>query len=1332
MIPRRVRIIRPTAIEGQLLPVEDVLHYPGLVLLGEPGVGKSTVFETLHAREGGKLVTAKQFSIYGAASAAGGTLFVDALDEKRPRTAPGETTERLIQRLLDTRPNKLRLSCRTINWLGISDERDFEPMFSGLGEFALARLEPLNRTETAQLLRELGEADVDRFIQQATSRGIERLLENPQTLKMLVRTVRQRGDWPTSRRELFRLAVTDLLTEVNPTQQTQTDGAFSADELRPVAGALSASMLISDVERLTLSGAELDEHAPPLRSVPLSPAQLEACASRPLFEADANRGIRPPHRSVQEYLAAEWLAEKVRGGHSLRRAMALISVDGSPASELRGLYGWLPTLLPDQAAELLANDPYGFVTHGAPESLTPSTRRALFSALARLSIEHPGFRRGDWPNAKLAMLSGSELVDDFRAVLSQSEPPFDLLMTVLDALQFAPLPGLATELLSTMAEVDQPFSAQQSAMLAMLKLDGPERQMVIDFIRGPARGREDTIRLRVQAAELLFPQELDVDDLTAIIRDYVNRRRDNVVGMLWDMRDLADRIEPAHLDAFIGGDLGQVERRGISSTEPRPMMLHWIAGVLQRYPDTPAGQLWPWLSAAIQFRDGYTRDAAHDELRNLLRETPGLGATLYRTALLEADDEHLARFWRDFGFATLGVFQADFFMEQALNLVPQDHLPEQKRAAIYGMALRLSFGTRFFDPLYELAEADTDLQPARHSACYWPIHDWQIEDRQRTDAHERKRQRQQAANQANFDRHRETIAAGRNGGWLGHLAYGYYFRNPPQRFDEPAPARLDRIGLIATEFGAERAELARQGMISLTAVAEWPSIDHVLATCANERILHWWLAAIAGMDERWTEQESIDGVSIEGLRALCAIATCYRLSISDGRTKRWSETWLAEAFERHPETMLATLLACINNQIGRLTQSTTIGIDELPKIVSLQNQRPEIALTLLRQRVPGLYNVRSLSRIAASSANLWPELADMAGQCATDDSYSVELQDYWLGLAFWIAFERFESQLAVRYRDRPEAIWAIRDAAPREDEDRREGWRSLSNGQLEFLVREMGAAYEPADTPSDDDSNGRNWSAARLIDDLLSILSRRAGRESAAVFERLASTPVLAAYNRAVLYYAGDQTELTRQQEYVRPSWPDTLNGLFSPAPANVADLHALTVDALLEVQRRARTSNTDTYKAFWNEAARGVIDSPKVEDSCRDRLLDLVRPMLSPNEISAEPEGHMVADKRCDVVVTHARTGKVVVEIKRSKHAEVWTACANQLDRLYTRDPEAKGYGVYVVFWHGGSHCKVPPVGTPRPTSALEMEASLTSLIPDADRHRIRAIVIDVTAPTR
>ncbi|HHL8076498.1 TPA: hypothetical protein ACQ8O5_005156, partial [Escherichia coli] len=67
----------------------------------------------------------------------------------------------------------------------------------------------------------------------------------------------------------------------------------------------------------------------------------------------------------------------------------------------------------------------------------------------------------------------------------------------------------------------------------------------------------------------------------------------------------------------------------------------------------------------------------------------------------------------------------------------------------------------------------------------------------------------------------------------------------------------------------------------------------------------------------------------------------------------------------------------------------------------------------------------------------------------------------------------------------------------------------------------------------------------------------------------------------------------------------------------------------------------------------------------------------------------------------------------------------------LYTTNPDAAGYGIYLVFWFGASRPKAiprPAKNTPPPVSARTMADILNEAVPIGKRDRLSAVVIDVS----
>ena len=85
-----------------------------------------------------------------------------------------------------------------------------------------------------------------------------------------------------------------------------------------------------------------------------------------------------------------------------------------------------------------------------------------------------------------------------------------------------------------------------------------------------------------------------------------------------------------------------------------------------------------------------------------------------------------------------------------------------------------------------------------------------------------------------------------------------------------------------------------------------------------------------------------------------------------------------------------------------------------------------------------------------------------------------------------------------------------------------------------------------------------------------------------------------------------------------------------------------------------------------------------------------------------------------------------VPIEVKKENHVELWNAWRSQLQRLYTIDPAAGGYGMYLVLWFG-LQPRSTPDGT-KPLNATHLQKLLLDLIPEPDRHRIAVLVLDLS----
>jgi hypothetical protein len=123
-----------------------------------------------------------------------------------------------------------------------------------------------------------------------------------------------------------------MLQEFNEERARSGVGSLSVADLRPAAGGVCAARLISDVKAVSLTDQEGTEHILGYRTVTFFPPErVQAALGRRIFDAGSEtEAVDYAHRTTAEFLAAEFLAGRIRQGLPFGRVTALMGVDGHP------------------------------------------------------------------------------------------------------------------------------------------------------------------------------------------------------------------------------------------------------------------------------------------------------------------------------------------------------------------------------------------------------------------------------------------------------------------------------------------------------------------------------------------------------------------------------------------------------------------------------------------------------------------------------------------------------------------------------------------------------------------------------------------------------------------------------------------------------------------------------------------------------------------------------------------------------------------------------------------------------------------------------------------
>ena len=1383
-VPRTVNLIAPQndlrfGRDGLSLRDFDSDH--GYVLLGDPGMGKTTEFRTTYDRiDGAHLFSAREFIRSNLVDFHPETIFIDALDEMRVGGGyPRAVLDKIIKRLEALGKPKFRLSCRSDNWLGSGDRKEISSLLEDSKEILLLQLNPLNDSNIQEIVSQRGQ-DADLFIQKAYEYGMDALLGNPQLLDFLITSIESEG-WPDSQLKMLESACRELIRERNNEHRDARSSASleSKEAILTAAGKLSAYMLIANKTGWARDDTEDDSEILSMRDLECRyPHCLQAAFESRIFTGSPCSRI-PIHRLVAEFLGARYLDKKIQNGLSVRRVLALLMEDnGILLPDLKGLAAWLAAFNSQARTILIRVDPIAVAFNGDASEFSPIERTQLLTKL-----EQQIHLNSEWPSAAalnaLTGNTGIPIIQDLTNSTERSKNRQTLVYWLLRGFSqrysHTSVSDWRTDhesLMKIVRDHSWQSGVRCGALDALSRIlhHVPQRSILLREILKELQEKhisDEKHDLRGTLLYLTYPDELrpaEIWDYLVIepatdhwsgyqnfFVNLVNRSNENQIKELLDsLCDHAPKIIPKLEVQRLSDIVINLLARGVKLFGDGlsiPELYRWFELVEFNYTVSQ-------LTAAHTSLPSYSQhDEANNAIRNWLNQRERVQYGLIEHGLLMEE----AKIGSEYLIETIALKFVGLSAPEGIRLWCLDRAV-QIWSSNQNVARELASWSVLTQEGWEPPLSDEEIASTVSDVpglIQWNnqrianrVHaELRISEIKKKQKEIRRGYQKKKQQKLNIIQEQQTnLAKGKcSPVILDELAH-VYFNNPCTSESNPQTCLLSYFegdkSLVQATLAGFRSLLNRDGL---------PDLDQITQLYQAGKRSYFALPFLAGMEEEYKERNDLTHLSETGIRQALGFYLItelprqqYRFSMEQGEFPLWYKQSLVCYPEAVADALVAVHNASVRGKNPPNSHMYKMAFD--PGYVHVA----KLAVPRMFTVFPSRCSARKLEslRVVLWSGILNNGIPSSALQGIISKRLKRKQMDIgqraqWLGAGLFVDRDIYLPMLSKFFSAGEQIrVYHVIDflvpeyREPLIFQDNIDKWNSE---EIRLLIQIFGSRIDPSIVQVDEGTLSDELRIRQKFQVLLRIgikeLVKRTCDDARESLDILASNTGLSAWKQEIVLAQKEQVRNRRAAKHSDLNLKQIQDTLNNGSPANAADLTVLTLDALEKLADDIRNGVTSAWRQYWdwgqNSRKRKPL-KPKPENDCRDILLSGLATVLENYQVDAQPEGRYADDRRADIRISYGPNLAIPIEIKKNSHIDIWRGITEQLVPKYTRDPKSDGYGIYLVFWFGVDSMRVvsPDGGTPQEPTELKnlLEGQLD---PELGK-RIHVIIVDVAPSGR
>jgi hypothetical protein len=1307
-IPRFVKKITAEE-EHASIDAINLLDIPddAFILLGEPGMGKTCALKELAKQCGGEYLSVLDFNVDVAQRSK--FCYIDEFDQVDTKRDFALLKTNLKNRQI----SKFCVSSRAASW----DEKLTEALKTALQKKDINTyvLLPLTPIDQLTLLTEMGATTL---LDPATREDLTALLGNPQVLKLFATALQlPHTKAPNTLSDIYRLASEKMLAVTD-------GGEYSTQQLLEAAGFLCAVMLLGNQTSLSLADLKdlAIENTPALNQLKFV---LSQCA---VFEKNTLDTYQPIHRTVQEYLAAQYLHKRLSQDRfpASRLFGQVLEKDQTILTPLAGMMGWLASMNGAVFDYLVTRDIANLIAYVDLSCFSTLQKSRLLTAvdhdLGPAIYQH---HKSSSTTHRLLPLVTPDMHDVVRQHLTtiHSEDPYHAVQYLLCfALIDAPAyPKLVTPLLKLARDDTVKDSLRSFALDAYLRQETDVTALIAlleDIRQGNVGDTEQALRGKLLTK--LYPNTLT----PATVFNYLTPSNRLIINSYtWFVDRLLIKQCPEDQKDYLLSQFCQlsIDRQAQSGRLSANLQdlggSYWWGFIAQR-----TAERFEYLSDAMLLQafaaifQGNVNRWSEDYKLLIVAFKNNTSRLLSLCTHVMLGDKKLLQYrmfevindsvetkvaikWYCKILLELEQRKIERPIEGCLNML-RNHLLDLPQ-------IEFNFS---YETVWQSLALSSGLQDRLQNN--FVIDEEFFESSRSTHVNQQKPLLEQQRLLSKLDDISSGSALSELHQYLDHFVKEnkIHYGTDPYQF-------------ITTDVNINGAFIA--GYIAqLQGLTLAAAVEHQKLYKQNKYMLQGQLILCAAQlahqeNPHWAQQ-----LSDEARSSLLTIYWCS--PFAESIKSDWLIPLLLTNTTLHLEAWLVHVKNALQNDDPTITMRDMVlnGKENFPVPQA-------IVLRLLRlfpsklseNKLYHYHQVLSSASVHCETNDLVTTLEKRLNKNLTPQKHAEMTQFY----ALLVAPEKFANTIAQVLNDTEKnRLWFIENLLNL-NRDVRDGILGrATDATIASLILLLAPFCSSEITLGVYDSR-KPTGSAWLTRDLFQLLTKNLTPEATKQLEVLAQSSNLGDWRPHAEYnlYEQKRNRLNQVNNHIAPmNWAQLLA---DSAPKDTADLKAIVIERLNEIQAKIKSSVYNFWKNFYKDEHG---EAHKIENTCRDVLAERLDESLNRYQIHVTKEALVVNDKRTDIQLDSAdRRLRLPIEVKGIWEDTLYTAVRDQLHSLYL-EKQGLTYGIYLVLWtkHDQLYKRDKSIGVATPET---LQAKLLQNISDnpALAH-IKVFVLDISRP--